>query len=132
MELMDIIVEFINASLNLYITFFLFSDFWKRKYNAPITILSFFIIDILFTLSLLFFKGNIVIYLLIFLWTMSLSFLFESKLLHKIIYSAIMLAVMGVTEMIVAFLLSVMFSVPLEAIKAWHIIHYRNADIKVC
>lgn len=116
-EPMNVITEFVNATLNLYVSLFFFSSFWKRKFGARNTILIFFAADAIFTCSLLFFKGNAILYIPMMLATVMVAIPFESKLLHKFIFSIINLMIMGFVEMIVAIVLTSAFSMDFNGAK---------------
>lgn len=100
--LSTVIIEFINATLHLFIAYFLFHSFWKLKWNKIVNTITFLALDICFTSSLLFLKGSFLHTIVIFILTVALSFLFKGKFVHRLVYTAIIFGVFAASEMIVA------------------------------
>lgn len=110
MEILTVFVEFVNATLNLYLTYYFFTSFWEKKYSFPITVCFFAIIDLLFTCVLFFCEIAAIKSITIFVLTIVLAMLFKAKISHRIIYTAIIFGIMGATETIIAIALTRIFS----------------------
>ncbi len=111
MDWIDIVTQLVNSSLHLYIAFFFFSSFWKRKYSIPIIFFAFMLIDVIFTSTLLLLNNTILVYIFIYALTLLFALLFESKFIHKIIYVSIIYAINSVLEVLVSIAIQMIFSV---------------------
>lgn len=114
-EFMTVITEFVNATLNLYLIYHFFSCFYKKKYGTAFTLIMFLASDILFTFSLLFLKGSIIMYIPAVITAIMIAVLYECTMLQKVIYTAIIFGIIGAIEMIVALILTTAFSLSFEA-----------------
>lgn len=114
MVLSNFLTELINASLNIYLSYLFFHSFWKNKSN-PFVFAGFFIIsDAMLTYSMLFLKGSLLSFVVLFVSTLLISIPFKSKWIHKIILSGILIALMCIIEMIVALVISSIFSIDFD------------------
>lgn len=114
---MNIIVEAVNAFLHLYIGYLFLSSFLgsaRKKRTAIITIAC---NTVLLTVSLLLFKGSVIMYVPMTVLTFVLTLLFENKLISKIICTFLYLVIPGIVEMIVAFSVSSLFKISLDVAK---------------
>lgn len=114
MENVNVIIELANAFLHIFIGYVFFSSFWRSFYNKIIISSTIIISTILFTISLLLFKGTLIIYIPMIILTFILALLFNSKKLNKILATIIYLAINGLVEMLVGFFLSILFSVDIN------------------
>lgn len=116
-EFMTVITEFVNATLNLYLIYHFFSCFYKKKYGTAFTLIMFLASDILFTFSLLFLKGSIIMYIPAVITAIMIAVLYECTMLQKVIYTAIIFGIIGAIEMIVALILTTAFSLSFDGAK---------------
>lgn len=116
-EPVTVITEFVNATLHLYLIYHFFSCFYKRKYGTAFTFIMFLIADILFTFSLLFLKGNIIMYIPAVITAMMIALLYECTVLQKVIYTVIIFGIISVIEMIVALIMTTALSLSFDGAK---------------
>lgn len=108
---MDVLIEIINASLNVYILYLFYSLFWDRNKSNLVLYVLCVISGSIQVCALLFMKGHPIMFLINFLISLSVAFLFNSKFVHKVIYALIYFAVGSIIEMVVAFVINSMFNV---------------------
>lgn len=109
-DFISIITEVVNASLHLYLAYFFFSSFWKRKEKHLSDIIFILFPCLVLTLSLLYLKGTPLIYFSLGISTFLITLLFDTKNLNKALFSVIYLAIGSIAEMLVALLLAVISS----------------------
>ena len=102
MDTLTILTEIINATLNLFLAYWLFDSFFSKHTTLIKAITLFLILDILHIIVLLFLKGTILYYFCIFIITFLLSFVFKGKLAHRFICTALFYVLEAAIEMIVA------------------------------
>ena len=108
---MQIVIQFINASLHVYIFSLLFSQFWARAVERFFFYISLFVLISTLTVSLLFLRDNPVMYLIIFIITFSISLMYNCKFSSKIIFSLIFLTIGAISEVATAIIINTIFSV---------------------
>lgn len=111
MEIIDIFVEFINAFLHMYIAHVFFSSFFEVNRKKGVVYGCIAVCSILFTVALLFLKGNVLIYVPMLITTFALTFSYDCKLGTRVLFPLIYLVISGVAEMIVAVAIAALFSV---------------------
>ena len=77
MDLLNMLVQLINASLQIYLAFLFLSLFHKRKYSKKIEIPIIAALILFMFIGLLFFRGTPIIYLFTLTLTFCLTFLFK-------------------------------------------------------
>lgn len=115
MDCITIITEFVNATLNLFLAFWLFSSLWDIKYPIKVTVPAFIAVSVLYTVPLLFVKGTVWHYVANILFVILVAYLFNSRLFQKIIFCFIFHVVSGAIEIVVALGLTSIFSLDYEA-----------------
>ncbi len=115
--MMNIVIELINAGLNTMLAYMFFKTFLDKKPTKWRTFALFAASFAILSLSMLFFKGSPVSYLLLFASNFVLCFCFKSKPTHKIIYTIIAIALMFAVEMIIGIGITAVFNVSIEEAK---------------
>lgn len=116
-EFMTVITEFVNATLNLYLIYHFFSCFYKKKYGTAFALIMFLTADVIFTLSLLFLKGNIIMYIPAVITALMIAVLYDCTMLQRVIYTAIIFGIIGAIEMIVALVMTTALSLDFDGAK---------------
>ncbi len=111
MNIMNLVIQTINASLHLYIAYVFFHSFYKCKFKTITSCIVYVVCSILLSFSMFLFRGNPVLYLIMFALTTSISLLFDGKLIFKTIYSILFLAIAAVIEAVVAITVNTAFGV---------------------
>lgn len=111
MNIMNLVIQTINASLHLYIAYVFFHSFYKCKFKRITSGIVYVVCSILLSFSMFLFRGNPVLYLIMFALTTSISLLFDGKLIFKVIYSILFLAIAAVIEAVVAITVNTAFGV---------------------
>ncbi len=114
MELLDIVVQLGNAFLHVYIGYVFFASFWKIDKLEKITVLYLLLPTIVFWGALVFFKGSLILYVPMFLITLAITFLFKSRMVNKLLITILYLVINGVIEMLVGFVISILFNVDIN------------------
>lgn len=111
------IQEFANAFLHFFLAYWMFDCFWSKKYQTYKN--TFFLIaaSLVCMPFFLLIKGSSAQYLVLFLLTFFISFMFEAKLLSSFLCTALFFAIGSTLEMVVAFTMSWVFRVELALIK---------------
>ena len=117
MEIINIFIEFVNAFLHMYIGYVFYSSFWDSNHKKPTVILTVGISTILLTVSLLLFKGSVLMYIPMTILSFVLTLLFNSKITNKILCTFLYLVIPGVVEMIVGILISTVFKISIDVAK---------------
>ncbi len=118
MTVFDVLVEIFNASLNLFISYLFFKSFWNKKCNNKTACSIFLISTIILTMELLFMKGSPTVFLMLFVATFLLSILFESKFMHKLVFTGIFLCIVSIIENIVALSMSAFLKIQVASVKS--------------
>lgn len=98
MTFLDILSQIINGFTYLYLAYVFYGIFFKTKYEKWVMILYFVIGTPICTLSLLFLRGTVWHYLVIFPVSMVLPFLFDCKILNKFVFWVIMYGIQAACE----------------------------------
>lgn len=117
MLFLDIVTEFINVFLNLFLAYWMFDCFWNRKYQTHKNVLWLIAASCICMPFFLFFKGSFLQYLVLLVMTFSVAFLYEAKPLSGFFGAVLFSAFGAIIEMIVAFAMSLIFHVELASIK---------------
>ena len=108
---MNIITETVNALLQIYIATLFFGAFWKRKPSKLLFALSFAVSVIGLLFGLLFLKGTVFIFIVNYLVIFVISLRYDGKILTKLLFSIIYIAIVGVIEEVICIVFSTVFSV---------------------
>lgn len=112
--LQNILLNGLNATLTVY-SFFLFYDaVAPRKTKKSITLSCLALIIVLFTLTLAFAENRIVNLIVLATLTVLASVLFDMKWYNHLIMPLLIIAIPTVAEIIVAGIISILFSIDLE------------------
>jgi hypothetical protein len=117
MDFITVIVQGLNASLSLYLAYWMYSSFGITKYSKIVTAIIFSIIATAYTCTLLFVKIALVGYFSIFTLTLLMSMVFKMKAINRFIYASIFYVLSAATEMIVALLISQIFNLDFNGSK---------------
>lgn len=109
MIIVDIFTQVINAFLHIYIVFFFLSTFCERKYGKLATVISLAIMMAALCCTLLFMPIGIMRFIPICLLSFSVTILFRIKLVHKLIYAAIIYAIIAIFEVLTEIGISILF-----------------------
>lgn len=111
------IQEFINTFLHFFLAYWLFDCFWSKKYQPCITVVMLVLTGFLCTPFFLCCKGSPLQLVALFAFTVVISWLFQTKLINKLLCTAIFFVLNAAIEMMVAFFMSSLFHVELITIK---------------
>lgn len=114
MNLSTVLIEIVNGVLNLYLAYWLFNSLWIRKYSLAITFFSCSILSIIYVIPLILCKGSFIQYATIFSTTIVMSFLFDSKNIPKLTFTALYYVFSGAIELIVAISITNIFNISFE------------------
>lgn len=123
MTYLHFFIELVNAILHVYIGYIFYSSFGTPKDNKVLKTLIPVICIILLTISLLLFKGTVILYIPMIVVTYILTFTFDSKFSHKILCTVLYLVIPGLVELFVGFLLSVLFHIEIKVITDYSPFH---------
>lgn len=112
-----VLTEIINAGLNTFLFYLFFKIFWAKEDSPYIRIGSYVLSFVLLIITMLFLKGTIFTSILLFVSSVILCFAFSSKILHKIIYTLIIVVLSFATEMVTGVGFAALFSVSIDVVK---------------
>lgn len=122
MDLLNIIVQLINAALQVYLAFLFFSLFHKRKYNKKIEMPIIAALILFMLIGLLFFRGTPIVYLFTLMPIFCLTFLFNNNLKSKIVYFFLYNAISVGFEAVIAMMIKIIINIEVEDITGYYYI----------
>ncbi len=121
---MNIIVESVNALLYMYIGYVYFSTFSVGGKTKPlISLILNIVYSIILTVSLLLFKGTLLLYIPMIAVTVAISLMFNSKIINKILCSCLYLAINSIVEVLVSISISTVFQTGIEVFRNYSPYH---------
>ena len=105
--LLNIIVQIVNAGLQVYLAILFYSSFSKRKCSLKVLIPAAICATLIMAVGLYFFKGKPIVYLFTLLPTLLLTFLYDISIKSCLVYFSIYNAMEIISELLVGTLLTV-------------------------
>ena len=105
--MLNVIVQIVNAGLQVYLALLFYSSFSKRKCSLKILVTAAICSTLLMAAGLYFFKGKPIVYLFTLLPTLLLTFLYDISIKSCLVYFSIYNAMEIISELLVGTLLTV-------------------------